>query len=172
MKLKTALNEIWIPVYECPRYQVSNLGRVKNALSGRLLKPNNHTAGGYLTVRLYPRKGKPLDRLVHRLVLVAFVGKRLEDREAHHINHIRTDNRAVNLMWVTRQDNINFSKGRAKNILKGQAHPWAVLTESDVRDIRARAKYGVTQSTLAVEYGLTQAGISAIVRRKNWKHLE
>jgi len=52
---------------------------------------------------------------------------------------------------------------------KGTSHWATILTEDQVREIRSSTE---TQKVLAAKYGLNQASISAIVRRKSWKHIE
>jgi hypothetical protein len=56
---------------------------------------------------------------------------------------------------------------------KGVDHGRAKLTEEQVLEIRRRhAAGGVTQLALGDEFGVTNALISYIVRRKIWSHLE
>ena len=47
--------EYWTDIEEYPNYSVSNLGRVKNKVSGKILKPQKDYKG-YLRVRLYNQK--------------------------------------------------------------------------------------------------------------------
>jgi hypothetical protein len=54
----------------------------------------------------------------------------------------------------------------------GASNPSAKLTDSQVIEIRQRYKQGgVTQRTLAHEYGLHHSTIHLIVSAKKWKHL-
>lgn len=61
-------------------------------------------------------------------------------------------------------------KGRGRS-LHGAAHGSAKLTEAQVADIRARAANGESQRSILRSYNVSQAGISAVVGRRNWKHL-
>ena len=106
-------------------YQVSNMGRVKSlerknsqgrTVKERILKPAVKNAG-YVEVNLYAG-GKPKTLKVHRLVCEAFNDNRDEKPEVNHINEIKTDNRACNLEWCTRRDNINHG---SRNIRAGKA---------------------------------------------------
>lgn len=54
---------------------------------------------------------------------------------------------------------------------RGGENAMARLSEDDVRAIRARAAAGVTQSSLAAEFGVTRGGISHVVRRTTWRHV-
>lgn len=65
-----------------------------------------------------------------------------------------------------------MSKDRQR-AAKGERQHSAKLTDALVREIRARyAAGGVSTFSLAPEYGVTQACISAVVRRATWKHIE
>jgi hypothetical protein len=63
--------------------------------------------------------------------------------------------------------------GRPKRggIARGSTNGASVLTEDDVRRLRALAATGVPQKHLALEYGLAPATVSRIVTRKLWSHV-
>lgn len=104
MKLR---NEIWKDIPEYSGYQISSLGNVRSNKYGdwRLLKPAVDGAG-YLIV--YLRKNNESVRFhVHRLVTQAFVEGNGTD--VNHINGVKTDNRADNLEWCSRSDNVKHA---------------------------------------------------------------
>ncbi len=117
-------NEIW---HKCEvpytRYEVSNLGRVRNAHTGLVLRPRKH-CWGYLDVMLY-YKGQEKRCLVHKLVAIAFVEGWREGLEVNHKNGIKTDNRAENLEWVTASEN----NQHARDVLLLEVKPVALLDE-------------------------------------------
>jgi hypothetical protein len=53
----------------------------------------------------------------------------------------------------------------------GEAVPWSKLTETQVREIRARHVAGERQDLMALEYGMSKSAINLIVKRRNWKHV-
>ena len=125
-------HERWLPVpgYE-GLYSVSNLGRIRSEsrtvtridgqrrrFPGTILKPNKHPSG-YLRVDLR-KNNKPETRVVHRLVLEAFVGEAPPGTEACHWNDDPADNRMENLRWGTPADNMldKVRNGRHHNAVK------------------------------------------------------
>lgn len=106
------MTEIWkdIEGYD-GKYQVSNLGRIRSVdhidfhnvkRKGKILKPTI-TPQGYLirSFRHYPNIS------VHRAVAMAFVPGYFKGADVNHIDENKTNNRADNLEWVTRKDNLN-----------------------------------------------------------------
>lgn len=79
------------------------------------------------------------------------------------------------LFLATQKDNLEDCrrKGRAASgSSPGEKNPNAKLSAEQVETIRKRyAKGDIYQRVLASEYGITQAQVSAIVTRKNWRHL-
>lgn len=79
--------------------------------------------------------------------------------EGHTGVHTTADNRRFGLR-----------QGRAP---RGEAHPRAVLTEWDVREIRAMVAEGkMTLTAIAREFGVSQSHVSNIVARRTWAHLK
>lgn len=98
---------------------VRSVGRVvvyKNGAerwhSGRVLAQRTNK-DGYQMVALY-RNTKRCTRLVHRLVLEAFVGPCPPGMETRHLNNDPVDNRLENITWGTPSEN-NLDTVRAGN---------------------------------------------------------
>ena len=94
--------EIWKDAPGFPGYQVSDAGRVKRSINGKMLRPVRYS-NGYYVVNLSGRRIG-----VHRLVAMAFVPNPDGLPQINHKNEIKTDNRAENLEWCTAKYNINF----------------------------------------------------------------
>jgi hypothetical protein len=78
----------------------------------------------------------------------------------------------------TNKDNSQdmIKKGRKHLIFggenqRGEKNGRALITEDDVREIRKRHANGERQVDIAIDYGLTQIGVSKITTRRTWKHV-
>lgn len=117
------LKEVWKKIRGYTGYEVSNLGRIKS--NGRkIIQSNGHpitlpskilklcvSDRGYLYVVL-TENNKHNTKRVHRLVAEAFIQNPYNKPQVHHINHVKSDNRADNLMWVTSKENVSFEQDR------------------------------------------------------------
>lgn len=101
------MTERWKPVlgYE-GRYEVSDQGRVKSLLTNKILSPWVRPDSGKAQVTLHGEVLKQQVRLVHILVLEAFIGPRPPGLEGLHRNDIGNDNTLTNLRWGTRSENM------------------------------------------------------------------
>lgn len=113
--------EVWLPVAETDgRYEVSNLGRARSWVVGRskhrpdkpnVLNPSPQT-DGYLLVQWHTN-GKRVSRLLHNLILEAFVGPRpgsILEWDGCHGDGNPANCRLDNLRWGTRKENMDDRK--------------------------------------------------------------
>lgn len=107
------MTEIWKPVESHGgRYEVSDLGRVRSLAQmtsdGRRLKTKLMSArpqkSGHLSVSL-TTDGACRNALVHRLVLIAFVGPPPPGTHGLHRDGNPANNRLTNLRWGTPSEN-------------------------------------------------------------------
>jgi hypothetical protein len=157
-------------------YEVSSLGRVRNVMArtrtfvGRLLKPNVNRKG-YLTVRLM-RLDRDVTRLVHSLVADAFVGRKPKGLQVNHKDTNKANNDYRNLEYKTCAENIEHAVKHGLRAPKhGTLNGCAKVVEKDIEDIRKRYAGGETQREIGEDYGMTQANVSEIVRRRTWRHV-
>ena len=107
------MEEIWKVIKEAPNYSVSNLGRVKNNQTNRILKTQKSEA--YERVRFKCSDGKNHTKRVHRLVLEAF--HPIEGMDKLVVNHKDANhfnNKLENLEWTTQSENVRrtWERGR------------------------------------------------------------
>lgn len=172
------MEEIWkdIPGYE-GKYQVSNMGRVKSLsriIQGRnqfgsfewrspelYLRPGRADKYGHLSVVLNnPRKS----RLVHQLVMLAFVGEPPEGMCVLHSNGNASDNRLSNLRYDTQSENV-------LDVYR-QRKAWKKLTVEDVGGIRFGLSCGISCTELGRMFGVGHQAISKIKNGERYQWLE
>jgi len=96
------LNERWKIVTDYPLYEVSNMGRVRNSRSGRIMALARHADSGWYYVGL-SRNGKQTNIPVSRLVSDAFMREPLDpDTSILHRDGDRSNNAVNNLVWKPR----------------------------------------------------------------------
>lgn len=106
--MNTAQNEEWrdVPSYE-GRYQVSDLGRVRGLISGKILRTQVQNSG-YLILHFgLGRRGARKTMLVHRLVALAFHGP--SDLHVNHKDGDKMNNSPSNLEWTSRSENMRHA---------------------------------------------------------------
>lgn len=188
--------EFWKPVEGFTGYDVSNLGRVRSYrgykhLGGKegsrrmlldtpmILKPTKNRGNksdpdnGYAMAVLVPfGEGKPKRVFVHRLVAQSFIPNPNNLPQVNHKNFVKRDPRIDNLEWITSRGNrehaIQYGSGRGR----GENHPKALVTESDVKEIRTRVANGEKYNPLAAEFGICREAIHRIVKRLSWREVE
>ena len=101
-------------IEEFENYSISNLGNVRNDLTGRILIPHLNT-NGYMALTLVKGKKKYL-RYIHRLVALAFIPNPENKKQVDHINGNKTDNVLENLRWVTVSENCYAYGYEARNL--------------------------------------------------------
>lgn len=69
-------------------------------------------------------------------------------------------------------DNNRDREAKGRRNVKGERNPIARLTDAQVREIRTRAASGENQSQIGADYGIKNMTVSAIHRRRNWKHIQ
>lgn len=146
------MNEEWrdIKGYE-GKYQVSNLGRVRSLNYHREnreeILSNIPNKEGYLQVSLY-KNGKSKPFYIHKLVALYFIENPNNYKEVNHKDENKSNNKASNLEWCTREYNLNYGTRtqRVSEKLKGSNHPSSrkikcITTGREFNCIKEAAEY-------------------------------
>jgi hypothetical protein len=151
-------------------YLASNLGRIRNAINGRILKIWVNQRG-YGAVNLHLNKQQK-KHYAHRLVFAAFNG--FEPETVNHKNGNKLDNRIENLEPMTRLENFDHAIKVLGFTNKGVKHGKAKLTEAQVLEIRAISEQVVETMTIEAiskKYGVSRSAITSILKGVNWRHI-
>lgn len=164
--------EEWRTIPLDPGYEVSSKGCIRNASTGKLLKPWRAGAG-YLYVQLWRSRIKTG---VHRLVAFAFLGDPPSPRhEVAHNDGNPENNCAANLRWATHAENQADIRKHGTGYYhgwRGETHPTAKLNDQQVIEIRRRCREGsAARKAMASKFGVSRASIDQIVQGRIWKHL-
>lgn len=159
--------EVWRPVIGFETYIVSNFGRVKNK-EGHLMTPSLRG-----DKRLY--YGLTIDgksETIHRMVAKAFLSNPDGLKEVNHKDSNKSNNRADNLEWCTREQNMKHASdsGRIKH---GSKHSSAKLTEEKVLEIKKLFSENnkLNRKEIARVYGIDSSNITRLLNGKYWKHV-
>lgn len=170
------MTELWKDIMDFfGLYEISDAGRVRNKISGRLLSLNSLDKDGYVQITLYKNK-IPYKRKVHRLVVQGFINKIEFGFEVNHKNAIKHCNHRWNLEIVTSSQNKKHAWDNGlidrNSRAKGEDAGLTKLNENQVRQIRSLAENKkLSYQQISKLYSVTGENVSAIVNRKTWKHI-
>ena len=107
------MKEQWKDIADFDNYEVSDLGRVRNKKTKRILRLVKDS-GGYVQVNLY-NDGERKSIKIHRLVASTFIPNPLNLPQINHIDENKTNNNVENLEWCSAQYNIDYSQSKPVN---------------------------------------------------------
>jgi hypothetical protein len=149
---------MWRVIPDYPNYEVSDQGEVRSIKKQLVLKPFGNP---YKSVRLY-KDGKRKTFLVHRLVLLTFVGDPPSGHECLHKDHDPTNNRLSNLMWGTKSLNCSDRPNWIS--------PTAKLTDEDKFHILFLRKFGYRNCEIMIDFNLERNYVSTLMRKLARNH--
>lgn len=174
------------PIEGFPGYRVGDDGSVWSCLVRRGPQPGGGKGGPFVPGDTWRLKAKikgnsfghirvmlsgAVMRLVHHLVLEAFVGPRPQGMQCCHNNGDPADNRLSNLRWDTPKANSadRLLHGTDK---RGEKNRRAKLTDALVRSARTEFASGkATIRGLARKHHVSQKTMVQVIRGKTWRHV-
>lgn len=173
-----------IPEYE-GIYQASTLGRIRGldrqwidragmsrTYKGKIkaqMKTQCKSDVGYWRVNLC-KNWKVHTHMVHKLIMLTFVGPRPANMEILHINGDTLDSRLINLRYGTKNENMRDRDAHGKTA-RGSRSGASKLTNDEIIRIRQERMDGSSVLTLAHKYNVSPSSISSICNKKSWAWL-
>lgn len=154
-------------LYRDTHYAISEDGDIINNTTGRRLKPTI-TSNGYFQFTIYQPYKRQIN--VHAAVMEVYVGPRQDGFEINHKNGDKSDNRLINLEYITSSENKlhAYELGLVK---KGEEKTGSKLTEKDVEKIKLRFVSGDRTAKIAEDFGVNSGTISEIRAGRSWKYI-
>lgn len=119
---------------------------------------------------VFVEDGKQL--YAHSTICEIAHGNRPEgDVHAAHICGVRLCINPAHVRWASRSENEQDKLDHGLSN-RGERCGRSILTEGNVRDIRAMLARGETQKHVAEVFGVSEGAINSIHRRQNWAWLE
>lgn len=178
--------EVWKPVVGFLGYDISNMGRIRSyrklthdaegKINGSIVadkvqrmlnpKPARNSKRPFVTFRV---NGKRINKPVHSIVALAFLGPCPIGLETCHWDDDNTNNQVSNLRYDTRTAN-RLDAIRNGKTPSGENHCCATITDNEVAEIRELfAKGGITYTEVGQKYHKTKSTTWAIVNGKSRK---
>lgn len=154
----------WIKGYE-GLYKVSEKGEVfsYHFSEPREVKQQNHRMG-YKQLHLC-KKGRCVNRLVHRLVAEAFLPNPQRFPFINHLDFDTSNNNVKNLEWCNAKMNVMHN-------VVNEKHGASKLSGKNVILIKRMLRAGVPEQAIANFFKVTQPNINSIKKGKTWAHIK
>lgn len=177
-----------IPGFE-GKYEVSNIGNVRSLTRKQKVYTDFHghyvrtrqgkmmvcsdDKDGYKRIGLYDENAIRHTYHVHRLMLLAFVGKpEKADMQCNHKDGVKFNNTLDNLEWVTQSQNRQHSYDIGLESQVGSKNARSKLTEDIVVEARMRHAIGESDvQSLAKDYGIKYRSMWNVLTGRRWKHV-
>jgi hypothetical protein len=99
----------WMPIaVSNGMYHVSDMGEVRNAATGKIIRQRKDK-DGYMLVDVRKGRLEKVTLKAHRVVAEAFLPNPEGKPEVNHLNAVRHDNRLANIEWSTVSENRAYS---------------------------------------------------------------
>ena len=171
------MKEKWKPApgYES-HFEVSDLGNVRRKDGDKYTDISGwKNYSGYMQVHLRIKElGVNKYVRTHRLVALAFIPNPENKPQINHINGKKTDNKAVNLEWVTAKENTNHAEfvlhRKFRRFKSGGRHTSSKLRAPDILWIY-KHKDLLSKKEMARELDVCKSTIFDILLGRRWQEM-
>lgn len=157
------------------RYAISSRGRIVSFKTkieeGYILRPR--LTQGYPSVTI-GREANRQNYYLHRLVAEYFAKQpSAKHNFVIHIDHVKENNKAVNLKWVRHETQIEHALKDPNVLVRQNPEEGPKLNASKVRQIKRalQSKKKPTLKALAKQYKVSDMQIHRIKTGENWSHI-
>lgn len=157
--------EIWKKITGCSSHSVSNFGRIRNDVSGKMRKITHRIYSG---ISITTDEGIRKNFLVHRLVAIEFIPNPDNLPEVNHKNGKRDNNFQSNLEWVTTSDNQKHAIRTGLKLVHHENHPGAKITMEIAREIRRLKSLGMSRPRIVKKTGISNSIVSHVIYNRAW----
>jgi hypothetical protein len=176
---EVVMEELWKECFGWENfYEVSAFGNIRSKRRPVPTRFGISTRGGIVLKKIVAKNGYECvnltgggcrkQELVHRLVLLTFVGEPEQNQEACHNDGIRINNYLTNLRWDTIKNN-HADKKKHGTWQAGEKNPFAKLTNEEAGKIR---QSNDSLNKLAEKFGVSKNCISRIKCQKTYIYYE
>ena len=155
--------EEWRIVKGFERYEVSNLGNVRNSKTKKI-KKSNLNSQGYLQTQLSNKCIRKNFR-INRLVAITFLPNPNNYTQVNHKDGNKLNNSVDNLEWCSPKDNIKHSIDNKLREMNCDSNPNSKLSIEDVIYIKNSKLKSIE---LAKMFNVSRQNIYYIRKNKTW----
>lgn len=159
---------------ELNRFEISNRGRLRNALTQHIYKLDVLSSGYHSVRTTLGNRSDKIHILIHKAVAYTFLPNPNNLPEVNHKDGNKTNNNINNLEWCTSHENQQHKYDIGlfdKSKISGENNHASKLTTEDVRYIRDHYIYGSKQFgsySLAKEFDISKTTVLSIIHNETW----
>lgn len=147
--------ETYKQILDYPKYEVSDLGNVRNIKTSLILKPIDN-GKGYKLVHLTNNLRRRIC-LIHRLVMITFNPIDIK-LDVNHIDGNKSNNNLSNLEWVTKSENTRHAH---LNGLFSSRNKLTIEQVKEIKNLKLSVEY-INPRLVAEKYGVKRSVIAKI----------
>ena len=155
-------------------YFVFETGQIlsfKNKNKASFLTPVINKSG-YCYVTL-THNGKSKSKALHRIVAENLIDNPQNKPQVNHLDGDKENNHVSNLYWCTASENTRHAINTGLYVgVRGEENNLSKLKEYQVIEIRKMAEDGIDKKVISEKFKIHVATVTAIVKRKRWKHVK